>query len=106
MQAWTFANSQCKMPQKCKNIRAAIPIEIKKSINPSSASRRCLPSLCAQLLQNPEVEGLALKNLCHGCIKTTGFEGLSQLCCAFQPFAAIRTAATSAGAMATTATVS
>lgn len=106
MQSWTFANSHCKMPQECKNIRAAIPIKIKSPLIQASTSRGCSPSLCTQFLQNSEVEELAPKNLCHDCIKTTGFEGYSPVCCVFQPFAAIRAAATSAGTMAPTAAVS
>lgn len=35
MQAWTFANSQCKMPLECKNIRVAVPIEIKSPLIPA-----------------------------------------------------------------------
>jgi len=53
MQAWTFANSQCKMPQECKNVRVAIPIEIKgpltSAVDPVAAQQAFVLSSCKTL---------------------------------------------------------
>lgn len=35
MQVWTFANSQSEMPQDCKNVRVAVPTEIKSPLIPA-----------------------------------------------------------------------
>lgn len=63
MIAWTFAEASVRCHRSVNNIRVAIPIGIKKSINPSSETCCCLSSLRAQLLQIPEVQGMALEKL-------------------------------------------
>lgn len=54
MQAWNFTNSQCRVPQECKNVKVAIPIEIKSplipAVHPIAAHQAAVLSSCKTLM--------------------------------------------------------